>query len=297
MTDRSPQLEVVDPSLGGLRYLEHGWPHDLIRWHAHDEYELHLVVATQGRAFVGDYVGRFKPGQLILTGPRVPHNWLTDEAPESNVALRDMAIQFRPDLYQSVRAVLPEIKGMEAMLSLARSGVEFVDFDLDEARSLMEAVRDSDGLSRVAAFFALMGRLAVWPEQRCLSTLQFKSSPSGAVESKISEAVAHVLENYHQQISLAEVAHRAGMSDSAFSRHFLRGTGSRFVEFVTRVRVSRACILLAETDDKVSTVCYSAGFNNLANFNRHFTKLKGKTPGAFRRAIRETAGANSTVAE
>ncbi|MAF00406.1 MAG: AraC family transcriptional regulator, partial [Geminicoccus sp.] len=36
----SPEIEYVDRSVESIRYLEHGWPTDLCRWHAHAEYEL-----------------------------------------------------------------------------------------------------------------------------------------------------------------------------------------------------------------------------------------------------------------
>ena len=41
----------------------------LCRWHAHEEYELHLIVETRGKAFVGDYIGDFKAGDLFYDGP------------------------------------------------------------------------------------------------------------------------------------------------------------------------------------------------------------------------------------
>ena len=68
----TPKIELVDRTLRSIRYLEHGWPTELCRWHAHEEYELHLVVATRGKAFVGDYIGEFEPGYLYLTGPTCP---------------------------------------------------------------------------------------------------------------------------------------------------------------------------------------------------------------------------------
>src|SRR5690349_8668291 len=80
---RSPELEHDvgrTPSLGyepagsygHVRFLEHGFPNPLVRWHYHEEYELHLIVATRGKVFVGDYIGHFEPGHLVLTGPRLP---------------------------------------------------------------------------------------------------------------------------------------------------------------------------------------------------------------------------------
>ena len=75
-TRNTPELELLGENVETIRYLEHGFPSELIRWHAHDDYELHFIVATTGKVFIGDYIGTYSPGQLILTGPRLPHNWV-----------------------------------------------------------------------------------------------------------------------------------------------------------------------------------------------------------------------------
>ena len=69
MSALTPQFEFVDRAGESIRYLEHGWPTDLCRWHSHPEYELHLILETQGKVFVGDYIGEFVPGTLFLIGP------------------------------------------------------------------------------------------------------------------------------------------------------------------------------------------------------------------------------------
>src|SRR5260221_3187099 len=96
---KQPELELEAsrmPSLGYeaaenvgfIRCLDHGFPTPLARWHYHDEYELHLIVATSGKAFVGDYIGQFQPGHLILTGPRLPHNWISLYGPHGGGPFR-----------------------------------------------------------------------------------------------------------------------------------------------------------------------------------------------------------------
>ena len=64
---------------------------------------------------------------------------------------------------------------------------------------------------------------------------------------------------------------------------FRRATGNTFTDFVNRVRISRACQLLMDTDQQVTHICYEVGFNNVANFNRRFLEIKGMTPTEFRR--------------
>ncbi len=74
-----------------------------------------------------------------------------------------------------------------------------------------------------------------------------------------------------------------GQSEHKFSRYFRKATGNTFTDFVNRLRINKACQLLMDTDAYVTNICYDVGFNNVANFNRHFLQLKGVTPSVFRR--------------
>ena len=86
-----PEFEIVDRSIDSVRYLEHGWPSELCRWHAHNEYELHLITATKGKTIIGDYIGEFGCGDLFLVGPLLPHNWSSYEH-QHPVQIRDRLI-------------------------------------------------------------------------------------------------------------------------------------------------------------------------------------------------------------
>ena len=82
---RSPSLGYEAPETGLVRCLAHGFPSPLVRWHFHEDYELHLITETSGKAFVGDWIGPFQPGHLVLCGPRLPHNWISLDVPEVSV--------------------------------------------------------------------------------------------------------------------------------------------------------------------------------------------------------------------
>jgi hypothetical protein len=152
----TPEIEYVDRSTESIRYLEHGWPSDLCRWHSHREYELHLIVATRGKAFVGDYIGEFGPGSLFLTGPYLPHNWVTDELLSQEVAVRDMLVQFDQESIDRLTEAFPEFEELKAMFDLAGSGIEFHDIDPKRAERSLATIRDATGPERIMAFMRLL---------------------------------------------------------------------------------------------------------------------------------------------
>lgn len=280
---RNPQLGYEpEGSFGSLRCLSHGYPNPLVRWHYHEEYELHLIVQTSGKVFVGDYIGYFEPGHLVLTGPRLPHNWISTNVPDDGVALRDMVIQFSDAPLRNAAAQLPEINEVMPMLERARHGIEFFGMS-EKVRRRIESIRSAQGLRRFAEFTDLLCDLTRCADYRLLSTVQLQSFDDVATLAQINTIINFITDNLDKQFSLGDIAARVGQSEHKFSRHFRKATGNTFTDFVNRLRVNKACQLLMESDAYVTNICYEVGFNNVANFNRHFLHIKGVTPTVFRR--------------
>lgn len=280
---RSPNLGYESPAdVGFVRCLEHGYPTPLARWHYHDEYELHLITATSGKVFVGDWIGPFQPGHLVLTGPRLPHNWVTMDLPEGGVTQRDLVIQFSHEPLVRASDTIPELAEVLPLLERAKHGVEF--FGLSEsANAHWHKVKASRGLKRFTAFCDFMSDLAACTDYRLLSAVQLQSSDDDASLDQIDAVVNRITDHLADEHSAAALAAELGMSESKFSRFFRKATGNTFTDFVNRVRISRACQLLMDTDQQVSHICYEVGFNNVANFNRRFLEIKGLTPSEFRK--------------
>jgi|TARA_B110000908_G_scaffold141428_1_gene169061 AraC-like DNA-binding protein len=282
-----PKIEHVDRTTRSIRYLEHGWPTDLCRWHAHEEYELHLITATRGKAFVGDYIGEFEAGDLFLTGPNLPHNWVTDKVWTEPVLTRDMLIQFSHDSFEKLAEGFPEFNEVRKMLTLAQSGVQFQSFNPTFARGHMEAIRNNEGAERILAFIRFLVRLNEHAEKKVLSASKLIQLEGGSKHARIASVVDHIVANFSEEFSITQAAEMATMTQATFARNFPAMTGHKFVEFLTSVRVGQACGMLYASDDSVAEIGQSAGFRNLANFNRHFLKLKGMTPSEYRDTARK----------
>jgi AraC-like DNA-binding protein len=279
-TLRGPEPGPACAHANLVRCVAHGSPSPHERWHYHDDHELHLVVATHGKAYIGDDIAGFAPGFLVLIGPRVPHNLVSTNAPEGGVAVRSLAIQFKEDTLREAMQLFPELQEAMAFLGRARHGIEFLGAS-DDIRRRMHRVQAESGLARFAEFARLLNDLVHWPSCRALSSTDTALHHAGSPR-KIEKVLAHIHAHCAQELSLESVSSHAGMSKGAFSRFFRRATGHTFTEFVTRARITEACRMLRDGREQIASICYLVGFNNVSNFNRHFRRLKGVTPGEYR---------------
>lgn len=280
----TPEFELVPDDAHCLRYLEHGADSSLIRWHCHKEYELHLIISTRGKAFVGDHIGTFKPGCLVLTGPNLPHNWIT--IGDMGEGVRDQVINFSQEFMLRLMEIIPEARSLSAMLEASLLGLQFDPHVTRQVMPLFNLVRDQTGFPRVTAFLQIMDTLARSHAHTTLSSRSYSQDTltqrDRATMAQVDRVVNYITQNFTQPITLADAAAQLNMGPVVFSRFFHRNTGHKFKDFLLRLRVSKACEILETTDVQVTNICYDVGFNNLSNFNRRFLAIKGMTPKAYR---------------
>ncbi len=280
---RDPNLGFEPAGVSVVRCLEHGYPWPLERWHYHDEYELQLIVETHGRAFVGDYIGHYAPNHLVLVGPRLPHNWIASDVSTDAVPVRNLVIQFLDEPFRKGMALFPELADLAPLFDRATHGIQFFGIS-DDIRRRFYRVKESRGLERFSEFTGLLLELARCQNYQLLSTARMQSAEDPSSLERINTVLDFLNNNYAQDLSMGDLCALVGMSESGFSRFFQRTTGNTFTDYLTQLRISKACQLLLHTDRYVNSVCQEVGFRNVAYFNRRFLELKGATPTEFRRS-------------
>lgn len=288
-----PDLEVVQIRRGeSFKAWSHGYPFHTVRWHFHPEYEIHQVVATSGRYFVGDFIGQFEPGNLVLTGPNLPHNWVSDLPVNVAIPLRGRIIQFSEEFIGDTMKLMPELSGLGALLESSRRGVLFSGNTSKELAPLMEEIVAAKGVRRIELFMMILGTLCRARGALPLSSPNYLPDPSGYMSVGMNKALAFIRENLTQPFGEADLATIAGQSQSAFSRSFRRHTGMSLVQYVKRLRINLACqILMSDEHASITDICFQVGFNNLSNFNRQFLAEKGMPPSRFRRLLADNINA------
>ena len=289
----NPDLEVVHIGHGhSFKAWTHGYPFHTVRWHFHPEYEIHYVAATTGRYFVGDFIGEFAPGNLVLTGPNLPHNWISDLPPESCVPLRSRVVQFSAAFMANAIEIIPELAPAQNMLELSRRGTLFPPETAALVAPLLAELAASQGVRSVELFMSIIGALSRSDRVRALTSAEYMPDPSGFMSAGINEALAYINANLTEPFTEKDLAAVARRSPSTFSRMFRRHTGMALVQYVNRLRINLACqMLMAEQAQSITAICFATGFNNLSNFNRQFLAQKGMPPSRFRALLAENARA------
>ncbi|MBR6873534.1 MAG: helix-turn-helix domain-containing protein [Ruminococcus sp.] len=103
---------------------------------------------------------------------------------------------------------------------------------------------------------------------------------------KLGSVIKYIEQNYMYDLSLDELADKAGYSKYHFSRMFKKYSRSSFVSYLNRRRIKAAELLLVNESISVTDAAMQVGFSSLTTFNRVFREIKGCTPTEFRKLYR-----------
>jgi len=114
--------------------------------------------------------------------------------------------------------------------------------------------------------------------------IEFRDSrTAGRYQSVIVKAREYIDNNFTaQDISLYSTAAHVGISPNHLSTVFAQETGENFIEYLTRVRIERAKLLLKSTTMKSADIANETGFSDPHYFSYIFKKNTGFSPREFR---------------
>ena len=111
-------------------------------------------------------------------------------------------------------------------------------------------------------------------------TVQDGSLPS--CSDTIADCIAYISDHFQEQISLDDMAQKAGFSPYHFTRIFARATGLTPHQYLISTRIRAAAFLLKSTDLPVREIAFATGFSSESGFCTTFKKWEGITPSRYR---------------
>ena len=118
---------------------------------------------------------------------------------------------------------------------------------------------------------------------------------TGQAFERLCRARTQLEHDDDRQVTVDEIARRAGMSPFHFIRRFRALFGDTPHQTRIKARIERARRLLAVTDFPVVDICVEVGFTSLASFSHLFTRHVGTPPAAYRRRVRALSAGRRAV--
>ncbi len=81
-----------------------------------------------------------------------------------------------------------------------------------------------------------------------------------------------------ENLNLSRLARRLGLPSRQISGAINRSLGVNVSQYVNQLRIREACRLLEETEQSVTAIMLSSGFQTKSNFNREFRRVTGMSP-------------------
>ena len=139
--------------------------------------------------------------------------------------------------------------------------------------------------SAVAAHAA---RMSVMPLEREGGQAQFivHAQPPAPAGTTMEPLLSWLEEHSDRDLTLDDIATRAGMSARTLNRRFREQTGTTPLQWLHLARVRRAQHLLETTTHPVERIAVQTGFGSPTAFRDRFKRVVGTSPQAYRRAFR-----------
>ncbi|GGJ91721.1 AraC family transcriptional regulator [Streptomyces camponoticapitis] len=238
-----------------------------------------LVVMAQGgkRLLLGDEVHEYRAGQYLMVTTDLPvSGHFLDAGPGHpalglGLALRPGAIA--PLLLEGTAPRRTRGAAVPPALATGEAGHELLD-------AATRLVRLLDHPADAPVLAPLIEREILW---------RLLSGPHGGMIRQIglpdsnlthiNRAVQWIRDNYAEPLRIDDLARLAGMSASAFHRHFRTITATSPLQFQKRIRLQEARSLLLAQPNDVAGAGHLVGYDSQSQFTREYRRLFGAPPG------------------
>lgn len=218
------------------------------------------AAAARGTRIASICAGAFTLAETgLLDGLRATTHWLG----AADLAARHPAVQVDPN-------VLYVDNGQFLTSAGAAAGLDMC----------LHMIRRDHG-SSVAAHIA---RLSVMPLEREGGQAQFivRDRPPLPRGAELEPLLGWLSDNTAADLTLADIATRAGMSTRTLNRRFRDQTGTTPLQWLHRERVRKAQYLLENTTYPVDRIAGEVGFGSPTAFRERFKRVVGTSPNAYR---------------
>ena len=169
-------------------------------WHYHLEMELTLFTSGQGTRFVGDHIGPFAAGDVVLLGEKLPHYWHLADA-SSGISVQWHFPKSHPFW------TFPETVTLEPLFRAAGRGLRYTGSASAALASELQRFPSAGEVDRFAILVRLFAIMAAAPERdrSQLSTRSFCLPTDSQYQETMGAVMRYLIANFRGEVRLEDV--------------------------------------------------------------------------------------------
>lgn len=258
--------------------------------HSHSVFEICFVIKGNGEWRIGDAVGRFRTGSLLIYPPQTLHCWRSDDVDGSPSRVSAIVLRFTEKCVPDDIQELPEMNAVKLLLEALKKPVEISVADRDRTRARLRSVERAQGALRLARFYVALELVGGYKITQVAASQGVGKNQRSRDSVRFDVVKRLIEERFASDLNRSEVAKELGLDEASFSRFFRRASGSTFADYLANYRIRHAARLLGTRRDyDLETVAAKSGFRSLPAFHRQFKSRLGTTPNRYRKAANSEA--------
>ncbi len=111
-------------------------------------------------------------------------------------------------------------------------------------------------------------------------------------DAAILKAQDYIEKNFHDRITINELAELSAMGRRSFERHFRQATNNTVLEYIQRVKIEAAKRQFETSRKNINEVMFDVGYTDTKAFRTIFKKITGLTPIEYRNKYNKQAALN-----
>jgi len=220
----------------------------------------------------------------------MPHTWASTETLVESEPHTAVVIWFTRAWAFGLAELCPEYSAVPRLLQNAATGLAFTPNAAMQVVARLPDLLSEVPQVRLHATLDVLVRIAGEAASNLSKNALTVTASADGEPAQLTRVLNHLHKGFQESISIRALCRVGNISERSLHRLFVKHTGESVSEYLSKLRIGRACMRLAETDLPISLIAFEVGLANLANFNRQFRRLRGVTPSGYRKAFQQQAG-------
>lgn len=252
-----------------------------------DHFLMIYCVNGSGTVTLDGVVHSLNPGQCMMTFPNQAISLYTSSRTPWSIMWVGLKGILLPYYLQrmgitSSNPIFPWRNSEYILHELKRIILSATEYDNNDILNIQSPTSTaSSELIRLSCIYSILSEA-----QSLCSRFAELNGQTNDCEDYIQKAIMFMEANCNQKIKVSDVAKHVGLNRSYLFTLFKEHLTESPQEFLTRLRIKKACEMFRSADATVSSVAYSLGYEPRA-LTRLFKQITGYTPTEYRKFVQD----------